>query len=899
MSAPKSRSAVSVSAIVITLLIAVLNAGWWALNNRPSAHPDWTGKVNGLAYSGFQRDQDPTKKRFPTQDELARDMALMAQVTHRIRTYTSTENATVPRLAREAGLKVTAGAWLDTREEHNQAEIQALVQAVRENPNVDRVIVGNESILRGDVAVRDMIRYLKQVRGKVNVPVSTAEPWHIWMRYPELARNVDYITIHLLPYWEGVPVNEAVNYVLDRYWEVKRAYPRKKVVIGEVGWPSQGDRRDGAVASVENQAAFVRAFLERSIEHDLDYYFMEAFDQPWKQAHEGRAGAYWGVFHADRTPKFPLAGPVVSDPVWPAKALAASILAAPFMFFFASHFRRFKFAGKFFYCALIQAAVTLLVWLVGVPFEFYLDWLDWAMFLLLLPALVAMIAILLTNAFEFVEVKWRRKWLREFHPIERPDAPQPFVSIHLPCHNEPPEMVILTLESLKRLDYRNYEVLVLDNNTKDPAVWRPVQEWCERAGERFRFFHLDNWPGFKAGALNFGLTQTDPRAEVIGVVDADYVVEPEWLKVLTPHFAEPKVAVVQAPQAHRDYEHSPFQRMCNWEFDGFFRIGMHHRNERNAIIQHGTMTLVRRQALEATGGWAEWCICEDAELGLRLMNAGYELRYVDAVLGRGLTPAHFKAFKSQRFRWAFGAMQILKRRWNWLTKPGPLDAGQRYHFLTGWFSWFADALHLVFTVAALLWTIGMLSAPQYFNMPLDLFLLPVLGFFVCKAFFGPALYRERVNCSWLDVIGASVASMGLSHAIARGIFAGLTQKNGTFVVTAKGVSGGNWLGALAPAREEALMGCALVAGAGLTLATMGVNHREALLWSVILGAQSIPYWSAVVCAIISARDAKRSKQASAPRLAPAAPQPVPDNVIPMPSPVAAQAGTGMARAGAH
>src|SRR5690606_40509536 len=111
-------------------------------------------------------------------------------------------------------------------------------------------------------------------------------------------------------------------------------------------------------------------------------------------------------------------------------------------------------------------------------------------------------------------------------------------------------------------------------------------------------------------------------------------------------------------------------------------ICMHHRNERNAIIQHGTMTLVRKHALESTGSWSEWCICEDAELGLRLMNAGYELRYVDAVLGRGLTPAHFKAFKSQRFRWAFGAMQILKRRWNWLTKPGPLDAGQRYHFLT-------------------------------------------------------------------------------------------------------------------------------------------------------------------------------------------------------------------------
>ena len=77
--------------------------------------------------------------------------------------------------------------------------------------------------------------------------------------------------------------------------------------------------------------------------------------------------------------------------------------------------------------------------------------------------------------------------------------------------------------------------------------------------------------------------------------------------------------------------------MTAWEYDGFFRIGMHHRNERNAIIQHGTMTMVRRSALEGTGGWSEWTICEDAELGLRLMHAGYELVYVDELMGKGLT----------------------------------------------------------------------------------------------------------------------------------------------------------------------------------------------------------------------------------------------------------------------
>ncbi|HKO87149.1 MAG TPA: glycosyltransferase [Burkholderiales bacterium] len=871
---PRS-SQLSLSALLVTIIIALLNLAFWQWINRPVLLPDWTAKVNGMAYSGFQRDDDPTKKRFPTEEELEADMKLLSSVTKRIRTYTSTENPAVVRLARAYGMNVTAGAWLDMREENNQKEIDALIETVRNNRHVDRVIVGNESVLRGEVSVKDLVRYLKEVRGKVRVPVSTAEPWHIWLKYPELVRNVDFITIHLLPYWEGTPVEYAVDHVMNSYDELQRAYPRKRIVIGEVGWPSQGDRQRGAYPSIESEAAFVRAFLEKAAERDLDYYFMEAFDQPWKQELEGRAGAYWGLFYADRNPKFPLAGPVVGDQIWPGKALAAALLAAPFMYFFAAAFRRFRFAGKLFFCALIQASATLIVWLIGVPFEFYLDWLDWTMFFLLLPALVAMIAVLLANAFEFTEVMWRRAWQREFIPVMDADAPRPFVSVHLACYNEPPDMVIMTLQSLAHLDYEDFEVLVLDNNTKDPAVWEPVKVWCESAGPRFRFFHLENWPGFKAGALNYGLKQTDPRAQIVGVVDADYVVERHWLKTLTPHFADPTVAVVQAPQAHRDFEGSAFQRMCNWEFDGFFRIGMHHRNERNAIIQHGTMTLVRKDALAGTGGWSEWCICEDAELGLRLMNEGLETRYVDAVLGRGLTPADFKAFKSQRTRWAFGAMQILKHRWGWLTRRGKLNGGQRFHFLTGWFSWFADALHLVFSFLALYWTLAMVHWPWIFNMPLDLFLFPILGFFVCKAFFGPVLYRKRVDCSWLDVIGASVASMGLSHAIARGVFSGLIQKKGTFIRTAKGVAGGGWFGAFAPVREEALMAVTLLMAAGVTLYTMGTNHREAILWAAILSAQALPYLSSLVCAAISARDAEEARKATkATEVLPLAPSPL-------------------------
>ena len=862
--APSERRSASalVAAVMIAALIAVANFALWSAAHPPLTLPPGTDKVHGVAFSGYQRHQDPTLGIFSGEDELAADLDRVAGFADRLRTYSSIENAEVVALAGMRGFRVTAGAWLDRRDENNEREIAALVRLARENPNVDRVIVGNESILRGDLSVPALIADITRVKRAARVPASTAEPWHVWLRYPQLARHVDFITVHLLPYWEGVPAEHAVDYALARYAELRRAFPKKRIVIGEIGWPSRGDRVGGAVASPAAQAAFTREFLARTAERPLDYYLMEMFDQPWKAAHEGRAGAYWGMYHADRTPKFALDGPVEADARWRTKAIAASLVAAPLMLWFALAFRRLRTTGRMVFCALIQGAVAALVWLATIPLEFYLRPVDWAAIAILVPAAAAMLLVLLANGFEFVEVLWRRAWRREFHPL----APaafghEPFVSIHLPACNEPPEMVILTLDSLARLDYRNFEVVVVDNNTRDERLWRPVEAHCARLGARFRFFHLPEWPGFKAGALNFALRETDPRAEVIGVVDADYAVDRGWLARLVGHFAEPGVAVVQAPQAHREFEACAFRRMANWEFDGFFRIGMHHRNERNAIIQHGTMTLVRRQALEKVGGWAEWCICEDAELGLRLMRAGHDVRYVDAVMGRGLTPSDFAAFKAQRFRWAFGAMQILKRHLRALLLPGELGAGQRYHFLTGWCSWFADALHLVFAFGALAWTIGAIAAPGIFTLPLDLYLVPVLVFLACKALFGPVLYRARVQCSWADVLGASVASMALSHAIARGVFAGLARKNGTFNRTAKGTNGGAAPKRSAPAREEWLMLVALALAAAGVVWRFGTDHVEAMLWAAVLGAQAVPYAAAVACSWIASASGRAAVSA--------------------------------------
>lgn len=842
-------------ALLLALVVAGLNFGLWAFLNRPVQIADWTGRVEGFAFSAFQRYQDPTKGLFPSESELAADIRLMSKYAKRLRTYSSIESPQIPRIADFYGMEVMSGAWLDRRLRKNDEEVEGLIALSRKHANITRAMVGNESILRGDLSIDQLIGYLDRARAQLKIPVSTAEPFFVWERNPELVRHVDFISVHLLPYWEHIPRKDAINFTLGQYKRLKELYPDKPVIIGEIGWPSNGDRKTYAQPSIANEAQFLREWFEVAERERIDYYIMEAIDQPWKEAHGGRAEAYWGVFNAAREPKFAFTGKVVEDPTWPVKALAASLLALLPMFWFARHFIRFYMTGLFFFLGLLQLSASVIVWSISVPLAFYLSPLDWAMLLLLFPAQIAIILVLLINGFEFTEVLWRPRWLRHFELLKpEPGDAQPFVSIHLACCNEPPEMVILTLDSLAALDYENYEVLVIDNNTKREEVWRPVEEYCTKLGPKFRFFHLDPWPGFKAGALNFGIEQTDERAEVIAVVDADYVAREDWLKALTGYFADPKVAVVQCPQAHREFEHNRFRRMTAWEYDGFFRIGMHHRNERNAIIQHGTMTMVRKDMLVDTGCWSEWTICEDAELGLRLMHKGYDLVYVDELMGKGLTPADFTAYKSQRYRWAFGAMQIMKARFGWMVrKDSPLSRGQKFHFLTGWFSWFADALHLVFTMMAIVWTIGMVGWPTLFTLPMELFLIPIIGFFISKAVFGIVLYRKRVPCGWYDTIMASIASMGLSHAIARGIFLGLWKKKGEFVRTAKSRRLNAKPSAFSSVREELLMAIALAGCIIGMVQSTGMSYTEGKLWVGILAAQAIPYVSALIGAWVAHR----------------------------------------------
>jgi len=469
--------------------------------------------------------------------------------------------------------------------------------------------------------------------------------------------------------------------------------------------------------------------------------------------------------------------------------------------------------------------------------------------------MLGVIAVLFAEAHEWAEAHWAGAHARLLVPSRPLKPADRKVSVHLPAYNEPPDMLMQTLDALARLDYPNFEVIVVDNNTREEATWRPVQAHCQLLGERFRFFHVAPLAGFKAGALNYALKQTAADAEVIAVIDSDYKVQPNWLSDLVPSFDNPRIAIVQAPQDYHDEHDSAFKAMCYAEYRGFFYIGMITRNERNAIIQHGTMTLVRRYVLWAVGGWAEWCITEDAELGLRVFEAGYEALYIPKSYGSGVMPDTFIDYKRQRFRWAYGAMQILRHHATALLRPASsaLTAGQRYHFIAGWLPWLADGFNLLFNIAAIGWSLAMILAPQKVDPPLMVFSVLPLSLFMFKLVKLVHLYTHRVGMNFRQTFAAAISGLALAHTIGLAVLKGIFTRNEPFFRTPKKTAPHRFVSALSAAREETVLMLALWASAiGIRTIASDMASTDLTVWLAALLIQSIPYTAALLVSLTSA-----------------------------------------------
>ncbi len=842
--------------VIALALLVFINFSIWSYVNNPLQLQPWTKTTMGVTFDPMRKYDTQTSDTFPSEADIDHDLSLLANKVHAVRTYSVLKGLDkIPELAAKYNLNTTVGAWIDGNLEKNRQEVETLINVSRQNnPKIIRIMVGNEVLLRAEITAEQLIEYIREVKKNTWRPVSTSETWDVWLKHPELVAEVDFIAVHILPYWEGIAAEDAVDYVFDRYHAVQQAYPNKPIIITEVGWPSDGQPFKHATASVSNQAKFLREFLNRADAEKVTYYIVEAFDQPWKMSLEGSAGAYWGIFNADRQPKYPMDADVITMPNWEHWAAGAAVFSVVLMGLFLFTRSSLKLPGLLFFGLIANLAASTIFWSVSIGAQQYqtnITIVFWAI-LVLMQVMAAI--ILLIESLEIAEVIWHRKTPRTFQPLTpSPDFKYPKVSLHLPIHNEPPEMVRMTLEALNKVDYPNLEVLVMDNNTKDPAVWQPVKVDCERLGPKFRFFHLENWPGFKAGAINHALEQTAPDAEIIAVIDSDYILSPDWLNCMVPYFDNENVGFIQSPQDYRDRDQSLFKSFCYWEYAGFFNIGMVQRNEYNAIIQHGTMTMIRKSALLEVGKWSEWCICEDSELGLRLYEAGYDSVYVKDSFGRGVMPDTMSGYMTQRYRWVYGAMQIIKAHWrNFLPSKDPkLTPAQRYYFIAGWLPWFSDALALLFTCTSLILTGVLLYDPIHSELPANAFLLPTVGIFSFKIIRGLWLYQARVPCSVWQSLGASLSGLSLTHTVAKGTLQGLFTSGKPFMRTPKFEQHSALFVGLFTIRQELLLLILLSIAIGMMASLEHFDNFSGKLWIAILSVQAVPYIAALMTVLIS------------------------------------------------
>lgn len=266
--------------------------------------------INGFCYGPYRDNEDPDFGVLPTEQELRQDISFISRLTNTIRTYGSTGTLKlIPEICAGVGMDVYQGAWIYKDKNDNDKEIKSLIEIISKNPSTLKgLIVGNEVLLRKDLSEDELIYYIQQVKAKTSIPVSTAEPWSIWLDHPKLAQNVDVIIVHIHPYWENISIKDAANYVVEKWQAVKNAYPDKKVIIGETGWPSAGSTNGNAVPSEANQRQFFFDFNALAIKNEIDYFYFDIFDEKWKERTEavgsghkveGAVGSHWGIYSSN------------------------------------------------------------------------------------------------------------------------------------------------------------------------------------------------------------------------------------------------------------------------------------------------------------------------------------------------------------------------------------------------------------------------------------------------------------------------------------------------------------------------------------------------------------------------------------------------------------------------
>lgn len=784
--------------------LLLINIWWWSYIDRPHEVKPGVDRLDCVSYNPYRTEYtlDENKKQV-SRETIEADLAIIAKRFHCVRTYTTLYGMdAVPEIAAKYKLSVILGVWVSADLMENMHDLE-LALTTAKSPAVTHILIGNEALFFNIVSPKYIYLYLEYARSRTNKPISTGEIVSTWDQYKKLAELSDFIAIHVFPYWNNVPIENAIWYLEGEYSLMEKLFPEKEIMVAETGWPSNGVDHGPSEATLLNQAIYTREVSKYLSGKKIRYNIIEAFDQPWKIfGSEKHAGGSFGVFDDQWREKFSLSGPLslygssfmvkiieeFAEKLNGKELLSGTsalvvlqklylnsdigicttllfIITGVLLGWFGSHLRmRAFFVGASTLLILINIIVMIgyKAW-IGHYIYLYQFWIN-------IPLMLLPVAGILYQLRDYMKIVGRGKIAHHltYKDLQPLSGTEPFVSLHIPSYNEEPEMLIRTIEHVTKLNYTNYELIIIENNTPKQEVWKPVEKYVRELGKpHIRFYHFDALEGYKSWALNKALELTDPRAEFIGLLDADYCVSPDWLRMTLGLFEDKNIAAVQCPQANETAWAPTFQKIMSYELDLFYKQGMIIRNSANAVIMNGTMCLLRRDILEKEK-WCNGFICEDSELGLRIQASGKTIMYVDHTFGKWLPPRNFEEYKKQRFRWAYGAMMIFKTHWRKIFLTSELTFAQRFEYLFGWIGWGQMILY-PFYLLILLFGSYFIYESYSFEAPYD-FALLTLFYVVFLMLSTGAIYRDRMNISTKESILAILASASLTVTIFKAVF---------------------------------------------------------------------------------------------------------------------------------
>ena len=251
--------------------------------------------IHGICFSPYVDGQGPGTSIDAAQ--IRSRLKIVSSHTRWIRSFSCTEgNELIPVVAREFGLKTLVGAWLGNDRDINEREIESVIAVARAG-HADLVAVGNEVLLREDLTEDELLAYLHRVKAALpNIPVGYVDAYYLFEKHPRITAACDIVLTNCYPFWEGVPLEQAIIHMQQMYQRTVTAAGGKRVIISETGWPNQGTAFRGSIPS---ESGAMRYFVDTMnwAQHDnIEVFYFSAFDEAWKVGAEGDVGAYWGIW---------------------------------------------------------------------------------------------------------------------------------------------------------------------------------------------------------------------------------------------------------------------------------------------------------------------------------------------------------------------------------------------------------------------------------------------------------------------------------------------------------------------------------------------------------------------------------------------------------------------------